>query len=39
VTLFFDPSMTEITDKGVYQPLHGVQMSPAYDLTLRLRTD
>jgi ubiquinol-cytochrome c reductase cytochrome b subunit len=39
VTLFFDPSMTEITDRGVYQPLRGVQMSRAYDLTLRLRTD
>jgi ubiquinol-cytochrome c reductase cytochrome b subunit len=39
VTLLFDPSMTEITDKGVYQPLCGVQMSRAYDLTLRVRTD
>jgi ubiquinol-cytochrome c reductase cytochrome b subunit len=39
VTLFFDRSMTEITDKGVYQPLPGVQMSRAWDLTLRLRTD
>jgi ubiquinol-cytochrome c reductase cytochrome b subunit len=39
VALFFDPSMTEITYKGVYQPLRGVQMSRAYDLPLRLRTD
>ena len=27
LTLFFDPSMAEVTYNGVYQPLRGVQMS------------
>ncbi len=30
LTLFFDPSMTEVTYDGVYQPLRGVEMSKAY---------
>src|ERR1700759_1342880 len=30
LTLFFDPSMTEVTYRGVYQPLRGVEMSRAY---------
>src|SRR6476469_8273326 len=30
LTLFFDPSMAEVTYHGVYQPLNGVQMSKAY---------
>jgi hypothetical protein len=30
LTLFFDPSMTEVTYDGVYQPLRGVEMSRAY---------
>lgn len=30
LTLYFDPSMTEVTYNGVYQPLRGVQMSAAY---------
>ena len=30
LTLFFDPSMSEVTYNGVYQPLRGVQMSRAY---------
>jgi ubiquinol-cytochrome c reductase cytochrome b subunit len=30
LTLFFDPSMSEITYEGVYQPLRGVEMSKAY---------
>jgi ubiquinol-cytochrome c reductase cytochrome b subunit len=34
LTLFFDPSMTEVTYNGVYQPLRGVQMSRAYESTL-----
>ena len=34
LTLFFDPSMTEVTYNGVYQPLRGVQMSRAYETTL-----
>ena len=34
LTLFFDPSMAEVTYQGVYQPLRGVQMSKAYQTTL-----
>jgi ubiquinol-cytochrome c reductase cytochrome b subunit len=34
LTLFFDPSMAEVTYNGVYQPLRGVQMSKAYESTL-----
>lgn len=34
LTLFFDPSMTEVTYNGVYQPLRGVAMSKAYQSTL-----
>jgi ubiquinol-cytochrome c reductase cytochrome b subunit len=30
LTLFFDPSMAEVTYNGVYQPLRGVEMSKAY---------
>ncbi len=30
LTLFFDPSMTEVTYNGVYQPLRGIEMSRAY---------
>jgi ubiquinol-cytochrome c reductase cytochrome b subunit len=34
LTLFFDPSMAEVTYHGVYQPLNGIQMSKAYASTL-----
>ena len=34
LTLFFDPSMTEVTYNGVYQPLRGVAMSRAYETAL-----
>ncbi|AFM17948.1 cytochrome b subunit of the bc complex [Mycolicibacterium chubuense NBB4] len=34
LTLFFDPSMTEVTYNGVYQPLRGVSMSRAYETAL-----
>jgi ubiquinol-cytochrome c reductase cytochrome b subunit len=34
LTLFFDPSMTEVVYDGVYQPLRGVAMSRAYESTL-----
>lgn len=34
LTLFFDPSMAEVTYHGVYQPLRGVQMSRAYESAL-----
>jgi quinol---cytochrome-c reductase cytochrome b subunit len=30
LTLFFDPSMAEVTYNGVYQPLRGVEMSKAF---------
>lgn len=30
LTLFFDPSMAEVTYNGVYQPLRGVDMSKAF---------
>jgi ubiquinol-cytochrome c reductase cytochrome b subunit len=36
LTLFFDPSMTEVTYNGVYQPLRGVQMSRAYESALNI---
>ncbi len=36
LTLFFDPSMAEVTYDGVYQPLRGVQMSKAYESTLHI---
>jgi ubiquinol-cytochrome c reductase cytochrome b subunit len=34
LTLFFDPSMAEVTYNGVYQPLRGIHMSKAYESTL-----
>ena len=34
LSLFFDPSMAEITYHGVYQPLNGIQMSRAYETAL-----
>ncbi|BBZ29165.1 ubiquinol-cytochrome c reductase cytochrome b subunit [Mycolicibacterium madagascariense] len=34
LTLFFDPSMAEVTYHGVYQPLNGIQMSRAYETAL-----
>ncbi|GBE63908.1 ubiquinol-cytochrome c reductase cytochrome b subunit [Mycobacterium sp. MFM001] len=34
LTLFFDPSMAEVTYNGVYQPLRGVQVSRAYESAL-----
>ncbi|BDX34400.1 ubiquinol-cytochrome c reductase cytochrome b subunit [Mycobacterium antarcticum] len=34
LTLFFDPSMAEVTYDGVYQPLNGIQMSRAYETAL-----
>jgi ubiquinol-cytochrome c reductase cytochrome b subunit len=36
LTLFFDPSMTEVTYHGVYQPLRGVAMSRAYESALNI---
>ena len=34
LTLFFDPSMAEVTYQGTYQPLRGIEMSKAYASTL-----
>ncbi|RMI29094.1 cytochrome bc1 complex cytochrome b subunit [Nocardia stercoris] len=34
LTLFFDPSMTEVVYNGAYQPLRGVTMSRAYESAL-----
>jgi ubiquinol-cytochrome c reductase cytochrome b subunit len=34
LSLFFDPSMAEVSYDGVYQPLRGVEMSKAYASTL-----
>ena len=34
LTLFFDPSMAEITYNGAYQPLRGVDMSKAFASTI-----
>ena len=39
VTLFFDPSMTEVTYQGVYENLRGIEMSRAYASTLELSFD
>jgi quinol-cytochrome oxidoreductase complex cytochrome b subunit len=39
LTLFFKPSMTEITYHGSYVPLRGVRMSEAYASTLNLSFD
>jgi len=36
LTLFFDPSMTEVTYNGVYQPLRGIEMSRAYASALNI---
>ena len=36
LTLFFDPSMKEVTYQGPYRALYGAQMSAAYDSSLRL---
>ncbi|MGZ8180268.1 cytochrome bc1 complex cytochrome b subunit [Williamsia sp. SKLECPSW1] len=39
LTLFFDPSMAEVTYHGSYQPLNGVQMSRAYATALDISFD
>src|ERR1700760_4268444 len=36
LTLFFDPSMTDVTYRGVYQPLRGIEMSKAYESALNI---
>ncbi|MGN9762333.1 cytochrome bc1 complex cytochrome b subunit [Streptomyces sp. SD31] len=39
LTLFFHPSMNEVTYHGSYVPLHGVRMSEAYASTLDISFD
>src|SRR5581483_4232952 len=36
LTLFFDPSMTEVVYHGAYQPLNGIEMSRAYESALNI---
>ncbi|WP_067480387.1 cytochrome bc1 complex cytochrome b subunit [Nocardia amamiensis] len=36
LTLFFDPSMSEVVYDGAYQPMRGLTMSRAYESTLNL---
>ncbi|MEV0250612.1 ubiquinol-cytochrome c reductase cytochrome b subunit [Nocardia sp. NPDC050712] len=36
LTLFFDPSMSEVVYNGAYQPLRGVTMSRAYETSLEI---
>ena len=36
LTLFFDPSMSEVVYNGVYQPLRGVEMSRAFETALNI---
>ncbi|MFI6870833.1 cytochrome bc complex cytochrome b subunit [Nocardia sp. NPDC050406] len=39
LTLFFDPSMSEVIYDGSYQPLRGVTMSRAYESALEISFD
>jgi ubiquinol-cytochrome c reductase cytochrome b subunit len=39
ISLFFDPSMEEVTYNGSYTPLHGVSMSRAFESSLHLSFD
>src|SRR5262249_29896696 len=39
LTLFFQPSMTDVVSPGSYTPLHGVHMSEAYASTLTISFD
>ncbi|WP_067531858.1 cytochrome bc1 complex cytochrome b subunit [Nocardia crassostreae] len=39
LTLFFDPSMTEVVYNGSYQPLRGVTMSRSYEIALDISFD
>jgi ubiquinol-cytochrome c reductase cytochrome b subunit len=39
LTLFFDPSMEEVTYNGSYAPLRGVEMSRAYESSLEISFD
>jgi ubiquinol-cytochrome c reductase cytochrome b subunit len=39
LTMFFDPSMTEVVYEGSYAPLHGIPMSRAYESTIEITFD
>jgi ubiquinol-cytochrome c reductase cytochrome b subunit len=39
LALFFDPSMQEVTYRGSYTPLQGIEMSRAYETALNLSFD
>ena len=39
LTLWFQPSMTEVTYNGSYGPLRGIEMSKAYESTLQISFD
>ncbi|MER6718670.1 cytochrome bc1 complex cytochrome b subunit [Streptomyces halstedii] len=39
LTLFFDPSMSEVVYHGSYEPMQGIQMSAAYASTLDISFD
>ncbi|MGI5219381.1 cytochrome bc1 complex cytochrome b subunit [Nocardia sp. CA-290969] len=39
LTLYFDPSMTEVVYNGTYTPLRGVTMSRAYESSLEISFD
>ncbi|MGH2719486.1 MAG: cytochrome b N-terminal domain-containing protein, partial [Actinomycetota bacterium] len=39
LTLFFDPSMQDVTYHGVYQNLRGIEMSRAFESTLQISFD
>ena len=39
LTLFFDPSMSEVVYDGAYAPLRGIEMSAAYASTLDISFD
>jgi ubiquinol-cytochrome c reductase cytochrome b subunit len=39
ISLFFDPSMTDVVYNGSYAPLHGVTMSKAFESSLHLSFD
>jgi ubiquinol-cytochrome c reductase cytochrome b subunit len=39
LALFFDPSMAEVRYNGSYAPLHGIEMTKAYETSLNLSFD
>ncbi|GGX04791.1 cytochrome b [Streptomyces noursei] len=39
LTLFFHPSMAEVTYRGSYVPMHGIKMTQAFESTLNISFD